>query len=145
MVVPTQILLKPLKNTYRDGLFTPQTPSLVTDFVVNSDTPVTVGAVHKEDVKKLLFSILNTGANSLDISFFGAGLDDDSHGTEKPFSPPPDDASIEWVPLPSGTATVPNNGNDARNVTDNWTWVMIQVARTTSGQNAILTLRIRGE
>lgn len=148
MAIPTIIELKPLKNTYRDGIFTPENKALVTDIPVNSDNQVTLGAVHKEDFFKIIWQIINNGANPLDIFFYGAALDDDSHGAggpgNIPFLPPPDDTSNEWLLLPFGTVTVAAGVNDGRIVTDNWTWIMIRYARTNSGQDALLTLNIRG-
>ena len=145
MAIPTQIILKPLKNTYRDGLFTPEDKNLVTLIPVDSDSQVTIGAIHKEDVKKLLTEIINSGGNPLDIFFYGTSVDDDSHGTNKPFSPPPDENSVVWFPLPNGTFTINVGLNDSRIVTDNWTWILVRVARTNAGQDTVVTLQIRGE
>lgn len=148
MAIPTIINLKPLKNTYRDGIFTVENKSLVTNIPVDSDTPVTLGAVHKEDFYKIIWQIINNGINPLDVTFYGAALDDDSHGANGPgnipFSPPPDDTSNEWLLLPFGTVSVLGGENDGRIVTDNWTWIMIKYARTNAGLDALLTLNIRG-
>ena len=91
MAIPDVINLKPLKNTYRDGIFTPETPGQVQGVVVDSDVQVTLGAVHKEDFFKIIWELVNSGINGVDLFFFGAAVDDDSHGTNKPFSPPPDE------------------------------------------------------
>ena len=144
MAIPAIINLKPLKNTYRDGIFTPETPSQVTNIAVDTDAQKTLGAVHKEDFFKIIWQMINNGANPADFFFYGAALDDDSHGTEKPFSPPPDEDSNEWLLLPFGNITVPAGENEGRIVTDNWTWIMIRIARTNAGQDTNIDLRIRG-
>jgi hypothetical protein len=142
MVVPTVIELEILKNTYRDGIFTQTVP-----LVVDSDTEIIVGAVHKEDFKQVLWQFTNDGANGLDFQFYAAAVDDLSHGTNKPFSPPPDydGTTTTWFAVPNGGASVDTIDSDSRIITDNWTWVMITVKRTTSGQDTSGFLQIRGE
>jgi len=142
VVVPTIIELTVLKNTFRDGIFTNTTP-----LVVDDDAEILIGAVHKEDYKKLLFQISNDGGNSLDFAFYGAGIDDLSHGKDVPFLPPPDydGTNLLWSVLPNSTGTVPTIDSAAQTITDNWTWVLITVKRTIGGQSTTGNLYVRGE
>lgn len=144
MVVPDVLTLLVLKNTFRDGIFT-----LTVPFTVDSDTEVPVGAIHKEDVKKLILQLANLGAtNSFDFQFYGAVVDDQSHGTNKPFSPPPDfdvGNTEAWFPLPNGSGTILPDASDAESVSDNWTWVLLTIKRTTAGQDTTGSVDIRGE
>ena len=144
MAVPDIIELKNLQNSFDDGVFTPETPADVENIAVNSDTLVTLGAIRKGDFQKLFFTILNIGANPLDIIFSQASPND-VVATDDPIPPPPDELSVEWFELPNGSLSVLANANNARKVTDKWAWVMIRYARTNAGQNTTLTLRIRGQ
>ncbi len=140
MAPPTVIPLDVLKNTFRDGIFTNTFP-----FTVNSDTEVDVGVIHKEDFKKVLFQLKNLGVNGFDFVFYGAAVDDTSHGTDVPFLPPPDFANGDYFPLPVGTGTINGGDNDARIITDNWTWVLLRVKRTSAGLDTTISLDVRGE
>lgn len=144
MAVPTIIEMQKLQNQFRDGTFTPEDSDSLVDIPVESDTPVTLGAVHKENFQKMIFEMLNNGANPADFMFYGAALDD-IDGTEHPHAPPPDEDSNEWMELPNGIITVLANDNDGRIVTDFWTYIMIRLARTNAGQDTVVTLRIRGQ
>lgn len=143
MAIPQIIELKPLQNQYQDGTFTPEDPNQVSGIVVDSDAEKTLGAIHKENFAKVIFELINQGANPADIFFYGAAIDD-IVGTDDPHNPPPDDTSNEWFALPNGT--VPGLiTNDARIITDNWTWLMIRIARTNAGLSTTLDIRIRGK
>ena len=144
MVVPTVLTLNILKNTFRDGIFT-----LTESFTVDSGTEVPVGAVHKEDFKKLLFQLANLGPdNSFNFQFYGAAVDDQSHGTNDPFLPPPDfvvDNTEVYFPLPNGSGVVAPDASDAESVSDSWTWVLLTVKRTAAGLDTTGSVDIRGE
>lgn len=142
MVVPTVIELVRLKNTFRDGIFTKTVP-----LVVDDDAEIIVGAVHKEDFNKLLFQLSNTGANSFDFAFYAVGIDDLSHGTDVPPAPPPDydGTNLLWAVIPNNTGAVPTINSVSQTITDNWTWVLITVKRTTAGQSTTGNLYIRGK
>lgn len=142
MVVPIVIELVRLKNIFRDGIFTKTIP-----LDVNDDSEIIVGAVHKEDFKKLLFQISNDGGNSLDFAFYATAIDDNSHGTDVPFSPPPDydGTNLIWSVLPNSTGTIPTIDSFPQSITDNWTWVLITVKRTDAGLSTTGSIYIRGE
>ncbi len=143
MAVPDVIALDIFKNQHRAGIFTTTVP-----LTVDSDSEILVGVIHKEDYKKLLYQISNEGGvNELDFAFYGAAIDDQSHGTDVPPSPPPDyDGTNKiYFLLPNGIGTVPIDDSVATTVTDNWTWVLITVKRTVSGQDTTGFLYIRGE
>lgn len=142
MVVPNVLELAVLNNTYRDGVFTSTVP-----LTVDNDAEIIVGAVHKEDFKKLLFQFSNEGANSLDFAFYATGLDDLSNGKDVPFSPPPDydGSNLIWAVIPNNAGTVTALNSFPQTITDNWTWVLITVKRTTAGQSTTGNLYIRGE
>ena len=143
MATPDIIELKPLQNQFQDGTFTPEDPNQVEGIAVDTDTQKTLGAIHKENFKQIIFEMLNNGVNPCDIFFYGAA-EDDITGTDDPHLPPPDDASNEWFLLPQGTVPIVGGANDARIITDNWTWLMIRIARTNSGQDTTVDIRIRG-
>lgn len=143
MAVPDIIELKPLQNQFQDGTFTPDDPNQITGIVVDSDVEVTLGAVHKENFKQLIFEMVNNGGNPADFFYYGTAVDD-IVGTDDPHNPPPDEASNQWMALPNGIITIDPNSNDGRIVTDNWTWIMIKIARTTASLDTTVDLRIRG-
>lgn len=143
MAIPDVISLDIFKNQHRAGIFTKTIP-----LTVDSDTEILVGAIHKEDYKKLLLQHSNAGlTNSFDFAFYGAAIDDQSHGTDVPPSPPPDyDGTNEiYFPLPNGIGVVPPDDSIAMTVTDNWTWILVTVKRTVVGQSTTGSLYIRGE
>jgi len=146
MAVPPIIALVIKKNVFQKTIYT-----LTTTFAVESDTFVDVGALHKEDYAKVIFELINDGANGVDLEFFGTSLDDNSVGPPPPNfnsvseSIPPDFATGVYRLLDNGALSIATTLKDARKITDNITWVLIRAKRTTAGQDTSLDIHTRGE
>ncbi len=143
MAVPVVITLveENIKHTLRNGNY-----SKIVPLVVNSDTEILVGAVHKEEFNKLLFQISNEGVNSLDFAFYGASLDELKTGSSPPSSEPPDydGTNVIWSTLPNNVGSVLTVASTPQTITDNWAWILITVKRTDTGLDTTGNLHIRG-
>lgn len=138
MANPPVITLEILKNKFRDNIFVK-----TIDLDNLGDTFADIGAIHKEDYKKLLFQIHNEGANDIDVEFFGVAEDDNPPAFDnEPLPVPPDFASGKYIPLPNGLSTV--STNTACTLTDVWTWVLIRAKLSSAGQATTGKLFVRG-
>ena len=87
----------------------------------------------------LLMQLINpAGTNGFDYRVI-------AHAKETPAGNPPalDEPPEDWQTLTASDITVNNNESSAQTLSDDWTWVVIQLKRTTPGQNSIASVYLR--
>lgn len=106
-------------------------------FTVDEATETDVGIFDKQSFSKLLFQLKNAGANPITFAFYGINIDD--FGDD-----PPDFSAEEYFTLPQSTGDIAADANTARDITDNWDYILLRVKETTGGSASTLELEVRG-
>ena len=149
MATVTELELIVLQNTYRDNIF--EKSFEIDAYAIAAEAPLF--AVRKENFAKILFQTRNTvtsGTPTLNLSYYATGDSDFETTDDEPVTNlgkliPPiwESGSNTWTLLTNGTSTVDSGSSAARNITDNWTWVL--VTGYLDSDTIDLSIKVRGE
>lgn len=107
----------------------------VDGIIIDTSALATVLAIDMRGCSELMIQLINThGSIALGYAMFGTCIESDT---------PPAYSAANYSAVPTSTGTITNGNNIIKTITDNYSWIVIQLDTQTPGSNSQASILAR--